>query len=119
MTAARRDFTFKHGDTPGPFGFRLSGRNVLSGAIITLPRPSDVISWTIAWPEGSVTKTTAANGGLTVDSRTSFVTWPLTLADVNAIPLSAAILYSVRLTDGDGNTEEYLKGTIGAEAASL
>ena len=113
MKTAVKAFSFRRGDTPS-LGVILSGRNIRSQEILRLPRPGMIVSWTIGWPSGAVTKTTAPNGGLGLDVRTGVIFWPITDADVAGLGAALAP-YAVAVIESDGRRTTYLTGTIGAE----
>lgn len=115
MRPAVKNFTFRRGDTPSPLGVRLSGISIRSGAIYVLPRLGDVVTWIIAWPGDKQTRTTAPNGGLVLDARSKFITWPLTADDLARLQDGQVAPFAVRRTDTSGFVRTYLTGIISVE----
>jgi hypothetical protein len=110
MTAAKQDIAFQRGGTP-TLGVILDGVSVESLELVRIPRAGEVVSWTIAWPDGAETKTTATDGGLVFDRRYGAIYWPIDISDLGRLPAA----YAVSVIESNGRVTPYLTGTLRVE----
>jgi hypothetical protein len=118
MRPAHKDMVYRRGDTPS-LSLVLYGYHVQTRAVARLPQGGRVVSWKIKWPSGLVTKTTATDGGLTVDARTGEITWPLQQSDIDGLGEGVIVPFEVAVIEADNRKTTYLTGTISAEGHPL
>lgn len=110
MQPARYDFTLIRGDS-ATLAFRLSR---LSGsALVPLDISDSTIDLEIAWPGGSIEKSTA-DGGLAVvtGTTTTEVAWAATPDDTASVPAGAQSEYRLTRTSIAGGRRTYLTGLV-------
>lgn len=118
MKPAFKAFSYRADATPR-LACRLLSQNVRSRAIKLRPSGSDVVEWSVGWPAGVVTKTTAPDGGLKMDARTGVLSFPITRADIADLEPGRAVHFVVIVVNGDGARWPFLEGTIVRETTAL
>lgn len=102
------------GDTE-VLGFILSNQDTLTQLRALADLNGATVTWSLKTPGGlNIEKTTAADGGLTLDVAAATVTWSVTPADW-ANMTGNSYTYKVRVTLPGGAVQTYLKGTIMVE----
>lgn len=96
-------------------GFILKDQDLFSEQIALTDLSEAVVHWRVQIPgrEDPVEKTTADDGGLTLDPATRLITWPMDPAFTAA--LGDKNPYRVRVIYTDGRVSTYLTGNIIAE----
>lgn len=118
MSPAFKALTYRRGDTPS-LGVVLYGYHVQTRAVARLPIGTNVVSWKIKWPGGTATKTTASDGGLSVDARTGVISWPIVQSDIDSLSDGVVVPFEVQVIDSENRKTTYLTGTISAEGHPL